>query len=104
MLPPRATPPPRPAARLLVGLWPLLLAVVLLAPLLVHRGYPLARDLVFVPRQPFTDASIGLGGTAPRAVPLDAVVSVATALLDGAVLARSRCSSRSRSPAGACCG
>ena len=54
----------------------------------VHRGYPLARDLVFVPRQPFTDASIGLGGTAPRAVPLDAVVSVATALLDGAVLAR----------------
>jgi hypothetical protein len=79
---------PRPAARLLVGLWPLFLALVLLAPLLVHRGYPLARDLVFVARQPFTDASVGLGGTAPRAVPLDAVVSVATALLDGAVLAR----------------
>ncbi len=86
-----ASPPDsarRPGARLLVGLWPLLLAVVLLAPLLVHRGYPLARDLVFVARQPFTDASVGLGGAAPRAVPLDAVVSVATVLLDGAVLAR----------------
>ena len=78
----------RPDARLLVGLWPLLLAVVLLAPLLVNRGYPLARDLVFVARQPFTDASVGLGGAAPRAVPLDAVVSAATAILDGAVLAR----------------
>ena len=85
---PAAASARRPARTLLVGLWPLFLAVVLLAPLLVHRGYPLARDLVFVPRQPFTDASIGLGGTAPRAVPLDAVVSVATALLDGAVLAR----------------
>ena len=84
---PDPAPTPRPL-RLLVGLWPLLLAVVMLAPLLVHRGYPLARDLVFVPHQPFTDASVGLGGAAPRAVPLDAVVAVADTVLDGAVLAR----------------
>jgi len=82
-----SSPTPRPL-RLLVGLWPLLLAVVMLAPLLVHRGYPLARDLVFVPHQPLTDASVGLGGVAPRAVPLDAVVSLADTVLDGAVLAR----------------
>ena len=85
---PPAGPRGSSRTRLLVGLWPLLLAVLLLAPLLARTGYPLARDLVFVPRQPFTDSSIGLGGTAPRAVPLDAVVALATWLVDGAVLAR----------------
>ncbi|GCD89470.1 hypothetical protein [Nocardioides sp. LS1] len=68
--------------------WPLLLAVVLTLPLLTHGGYPLARDLVFVPHQPWTDASVGLGDAAPRAVPLDAVVSLLTKLVDGGVLAR----------------
>jgi hypothetical protein len=83
---------PRPvpvARRLVLDAWPLVPAVVLTLPLLRHGGYPLARDLVFVPHQPWTDASLGLGDTAPRAVPLDAVVSVFTAqVLDGAVLAR----------------
>ncbi|WP_345461311.1 hypothetical protein [Nocardioides marinquilinus] len=68
--------------------WPLLLAVVLLAPLLVSGGIPLARDLVFVPRQPFSDAVLGLTDGSPRAVPLDAVVSLLTLLVDGEVLAR----------------
>ena len=54
------------------------LALVLLAPLLRHPGHLLARDLVFVPHQPLTDAAIGLGGVAPRSVPLDAVVAVMT--------------------------
>lgn len=68
--------------------WPALLAVVLVAPLLVRPGHPLARDLVFVPRQPFTDATWGLGDVAPRAVPLDAVVAALTHVVDGGVLAR----------------
>src|SRR4029077_8101981 len=42
-------PAARRRTRLLVGLWPLFLAVVVLAPLLGRGGYPLARDLVFVP-------------------------------------------------------
>lgn len=68
--------------------WPLALAVVLVLPLLTRPGHPLARDLVFVPRQPFTDATWGLGEVAPRAVPLDAVVAALTHLVDGGVLAR----------------
>ncbi|GAA4720849.1 hypothetical protein [Nocardioides conyzicola] len=74
---------------LLLDAWPLVLAVVLTFPLLTRSGHPLARDLVFVPHQPWTDASLGLGGSAPRAVPLDTVVSLLTAhVLDGALVAR----------------
>lgn len=71
-----------------VQAWPLLLAAVLVGPLLVREGHPLARDLVFVPRQPLNDAALGLADGSPRAVPLDAVVSVLTTVLDGGVLAR----------------
>ncbi|MCW2791481.1 MAG: hypothetical protein JWO76_579 [Nocardioides sp.] len=81
----------RPSVRrsaLLLDAWPLLLAVVLCLPLLAHGGYPLARDLVFVPHQPWTLASVGLGDGAPRAVPLDAVVSLLTSVVDGGWLAR----------------
>jgi hypothetical protein len=75
--------------RVVLDAWPLLLAILLVLPLLLHPGHPLARDLVFVPHQPWTDASLGLGGGAPRAVPLDTVVSALTAhLLDGGLLAR----------------
>jgi len=68
--------------------WPLGLAVLLCLPLLVRPGHPLARDLVFVPHQPWTDAAVGLGDSAPRAVPLDALVALATTVVDGGVLAR----------------
>ena len=71
----------------LLGLWPLALAVVMLAPLR-HPGHLLARDLVFVPHEPLTDAAIGLGGAAPRSVPLDTVIAVFTSVVDGAVLGR----------------
>lgn len=71
-----------------VLLWPAALTVALLWPLLSRSGHPLARDLVFVPRQPLTWQSAGLADGAPRAVPLDAVVAVLTSLVDGAVLAR----------------
>ncbi len=68
--------------------WPVLVAAVLCLPLLTHGGYPLARDLVFVPHQPWTLATVGLGDGAPRAVPLDAVVSALTSVVDGGWLAR----------------
>lgn len=73
---------------IVLDLWPALLAVVLCLPLLTRSGYPLARDLVFVAQQPWTDASLGLGSAAPRAVPLDAIVSSLTHLIDGGALAR----------------
>lgn len=73
---------------LVLAAWPLGLAVVLLLPLLTQSGHPLARDLMFVPRQPWTDATIGLGDAAPRAVPLDSVMALVTSVLDGGVVAR----------------
>lgn len=73
---------------MLLDLWPLLVAMVLLAPMYTSTGHLLARDLVFVPHQPWTDAGLGLGATAPRAVPLDAWVSAITAVVDGGVVAR----------------
>ena len=99
----------RPSGRSVVlDAWPLLLSLVLCWPLLTGRGLPLARDLVFVPRQPFTDASIGLGDAAPRAVPLDAVVALLSQAVGGEVLARvwSRACSRSPAavPTGCCAG
>lgn len=68
--------------------WPALLALVLVAPLLTRPGHPLARDLVFVPHQPLTEAALGLGSAAPRAVPLDAIVALVAGPVDGGVLAR----------------
>ena len=44
--------------------------------------------MVFTPHQPLTRQSVGLGSVAPRAVPLDALVALASRLLDGAVLGR----------------
>jgi hypothetical protein len=86
----RDTDSPGAATRtreLWLGLWPLALSLVLLAPLR-HSGQLLSRDLVFVPHEPLTDASLGLGGTAPRSVPLDAVVAVIGTVVDGGVLGR----------------
>lgn len=75
-------------SRLLLDAWPTGLALLLCIPLVTGSGYPLARDLVFVPRQPWTAADVGLGDSAPRAVPLDAVISVLTHVVDGGLLAR----------------
>lgn len=55
------------AAGLVVGL-------LVLAPVL-RPGYTLSYDLVFVPRQPITAATLGLDGSVPRAVPTDLVVA-----------------------------
>lgn len=85
---PRTTPSRRQWQDWVVLLWPPVLAAVLLLPLLTRSGRPLARDLVFVPRQPFTEATWGLGDVAPRAVPLDSVVAALTHVVDGGMLAR----------------
>lgn len=72
----------------LVLCWPALLVAVLLWPLVSRPGHPLARDLVFLPSQPLTWPAAGLGDGSPRAVPLDAVMSALTSVVDGGVLAR----------------
>lgn len=61
------------------------LAAVVLAPA-VGGGTLLVADMVFVPSQPWRSEWLGLSSALPRAVPGDAVVSAATALVDGALL------------------
>jgi len=60
-----------------------LLAIILLGPVLLRRGFALRGDMVLVPRQPWKDAWLALDGSAPRFVPGDAVLSVMTALVPG---------------------
>ena len=76
------------ARALLLDAWPLLLASVLVLPLLSRPGYPLARDLLFVPHLAWGPEVLGLGDAAPRAVPVDALVSLLTLGIDGGILAR----------------
>jgi hypothetical protein len=59
------------------------IGLVVLGPVLGRRGYVLRADLVFVPRQPWKGAWLGLDGRVPRFVPGDAFVSAATAVLPG---------------------
>jgi hypothetical protein len=77
--------PPRAAALALPLVLPAGLAALVLAPLL-RRGYVLSYDMVFVPRQPFTEAMFGLGGGVPRAVPSDFAVALASRLLPADVV------------------
>ncbi len=58
----------------------LVLGLLALGPGL-RRGFLLSYDMVFVPREPFTSAMFGLVGGAPRAVPSDFAVAVASRLL-----------------------
>ncbi|MGY1721022.1 hypothetical protein ACI8AG_18450 [Blastococcus sp. SYSU DS0552] len=67
--------------------WParvLALAVALLVtgPALAP-GFVLLRDMVFVPRQDLDLDALGLGGSLPRAVPVDAVMGLLTAIVPG---------------------
>ena len=62
------------------------LTAAVLAPVLLHRGFVLVYDMVFVPRQPLLPASIGLGPALPRAVPADAVIALISTVLPGDVL------------------
>lgn len=51
-------------------------------------GYLLVRDAVSTPRSYLSDAALGLGESAPRAVPQDFAVAVSSAALDGGLVVR----------------
>lgn len=57
-------------------------------PLLVGPGFWLFGDMVFVPDQPWKPAWLGLDGALPRAVPMDAIVSLATQVVPGSWVQR----------------
>ncbi len=71
----------------IAGTWCALLTAVLLLPLR-HSGYGLGHDMVFVPDQALNASSVGLSSSAPRAVPLDALVAIAGKLIGGQVVGR----------------
>ncbi len=57
------------------------------APLL-RPGYLLLRDAVSTPRSYLTDAALGLGESAPRAVPQDFAVACLSVLMDGGLVVK----------------
>jgi len=61
--------------------------VVVLAPL-ARAGYVLRYDMVFVPRQPLRWDLLAPGGTLPRAVPQDALVSLSALVAPGWLVQR----------------
>jgi hypothetical protein len=65
----------------------LVLALLVSAPLLAP-GYLLLRDAVSTPRSYLSDSALGLSEAAPRALPQDFLVAVATAVVDGGVLVK----------------
>jgi hypothetical protein len=73
----RRESPPWPARALA-----LVVALLVTAPVLAP-GFVLLRDMVFVPRQDLDLDALGLGGTLPRAVPVDAVMALVTAVVPG---------------------
>ena len=73
--------------------WParvatVLVTVAVLGPLYVSGGIALRGDMVFAPDQPWKPAGLGLDGSVPRAVPMDALVSLLDEALPGALLQR----------------
>lgn len=62
--------------------------VLVLGPLLLGGGYWLVGDMVFVPHQPWKAGWLGLDGALPRAVPMDAIVSVVSQVVPGSVVQR----------------
>ncbi|MEO9138057.1 MAG: hypothetical protein ABI345_03230, partial [Jatrophihabitans sp.] len=70
-----------------VPVWALTLTAILLWPI-SRAGYLLGHDMVFTPRQSLDLASIGVSSSAPRAVPLDALVAISESLVNGAVVGR----------------
>ncbi|WP_409427949.1 hypothetical protein [Mycobacterium sp. SMC-11] len=63
------------------------LTLLILAPLL-RPGYLLLRDAVSTPRSYLTGAALGLGEAAPRAVPQDFAVALASRLIDGGTVVK----------------
>jgi hypothetical protein len=63
------------------------LALLVTAPLLAP-GYLLLRDAVSTPRSYLSDSALGLSEAAPRALPQDFFVALATELVDGGVVVK----------------
>jgi len=69
-------------------LWSAGLSLAVFGPLLVGPGYWIFGDMVFVPEQPWKSAWLGLDGSLPRAVPMDALISVVTQVVPGSWVQR----------------
>lgn len=65
----------------------LALSLLVTAPLLAP-GYLLLRDAVSTPRSYLSDAALGLSGAAPRALPQDFAIAVASQVLDGGIVVK----------------
>ncbi|ANW66801.1 hypothetical protein BCA37_27375 [Mycobacterium sp. djl-10] len=65
----------------------LALSLLITAPLLAP-GYLLLRDAVSTPRSYFSDAALGLTEAAPRALPQDFALALASPLVDGGLLTK----------------
>ncbi|MEU4316260.1 hypothetical protein [Nocardia sp. NPDC024068] len=74
-------------ARWLPAGYSLLLTLLITAPLL-RPGYLLIRDAVSTPRSYPTDAALGLGDAAPRAVPQDGLLAALSTVVDGGLLVK----------------
>jgi len=70
-----------------VPAYSLALTVVITAPLMAP-GYLLLRDAVSTPRSYLTDAALGLTEAAPRALPQDFFVAVASHVADGGIIVK----------------
>ncbi|BBY33879.1 hypothetical protein BST33_12275 [Mycolicibacter minnesotensis] len=70
------------AGRWVAPCYALGLTLLILAPLL-RPGYFLMRDAVSTPRSYLTGSALGLGEAAPRAVPQDFAVALASRMFDG---------------------
>ncbi|HEX3547585.1 MAG TPA: hypothetical protein VHU62_13555 [Mycobacterium sp.] len=68
-------------------MYALALSLVVTAPLLAP-GYVLLRDAVSTPRSYLSDSAIGLTEAAPRALPQDFMVALASSVLDGGVVVK----------------
>jgi len=80
-------PAPTRARSFIAPAYALVLALLVAAPLLAP-GYLLLRDAVATPRSYLSDSAIGLSQAAPRALPQDFVVALATGLVDGGLVVK----------------
>jgi hypothetical protein len=70
-----------------VPTYALVLALSVTAPLMAP-GYLMLRDAVSTPRSYLSDAALGLSESAPRAVPQDFFVALASGMIDGGVVVK----------------
>ena len=68
-------------------MYALALSLVVTAPLLAP-GHLLLRDGVSTPRSYLSDAALGLSEAAPRALPQDFAVALASHVVDGGVVVK----------------